>query len=147
MSQPVKLSDELVLDARLVGKLAERSIAGQIEFWAALGRAVEPLLSGAKTLALRKSGNVQPLSVLLASADAPEGRRRVLEFLAVQPFPHYEPAVGRPGMIVRIEADGRRTVGKFVGRQFQPATSSPTAQSDPPAARKKNAKQRRARRR
>jgi hypothetical protein len=36
MSQPVKLSDDLVLDARLVGELLERSIAGQIEFWAQL---------------------------------------------------------------------------------------------------------------
>lgn len=34
MSQPVKLSDGLVLDARITGEIAERSIAGQIEFWA-----------------------------------------------------------------------------------------------------------------
>ena len=44
MSQPVKVSDSLVLDARLTGEVAERSIAGQIEFWARLGRAIEPLL-------------------------------------------------------------------------------------------------------
>ncbi len=35
MSQPVKLSDALVLDARITGKLVERSIAGQVEFWGA----------------------------------------------------------------------------------------------------------------
>ena len=46
MGQPVKLSDTLILDARVVGKAAERSIAGQIEFWARVGRAVEPLLRG-----------------------------------------------------------------------------------------------------
>ena len=33
MSQPVKISDELILDARLTAEFAERSIAGQIEFW------------------------------------------------------------------------------------------------------------------
>ena len=38
MSQPVKLSDGLVLDARLTGEVFQRSIAGQIEFWARLGR-------------------------------------------------------------------------------------------------------------
>ena len=38
MSQPVKLSDSLVLDARLAGEAVERSIAGQVEFWARLGR-------------------------------------------------------------------------------------------------------------
>ena len=33
MSQPVKISDELILDARLTAEIAERSIAGQIEIW------------------------------------------------------------------------------------------------------------------
>ena len=46
MGQPVKLSDSLVLDARLTGEVAERSIAGQIEFWAGLGRALDSLLRG-----------------------------------------------------------------------------------------------------
>jgi hypothetical protein len=46
MSQPVKLSDALVLDARLTAEAAERSIAGQIEYWAQLGRAIDPLLQG-----------------------------------------------------------------------------------------------------
>jgi hypothetical protein len=56
MSQPVKLSDELVLDVRLTSEVAERSIAGQIEYWAQLGRAIEPLLQGAQALALRRGG-------------------------------------------------------------------------------------------
>ncbi len=62
MSQPVKLSDQLVLDARLTGKAAERSIAGQIEFWAKLGRAVEPLLQGIQAMALCRAGDAKPLS-------------------------------------------------------------------------------------
>jgi hypothetical protein len=44
MSQPVKISDELIGNARRIAEIAERSIAGQIEFWAQLGRAIEPLL-------------------------------------------------------------------------------------------------------
>ena len=121
MSQPVKLSDELVLDARLTSAIAERSIAGQIEYWAQLGRAIEPLLQGAQALALRRAGAVRPLSECLESADSLEGRRRVAEHLDIQPFPHYEPASDAPGMLVRIEADGTRTVGRFVNRQFQEA--------------------------
>jgi hypothetical protein len=121
MSQPVKLSDELVLDARLTAKIAERSIAGQIEYWAQLGRAIEPLLQGAQALALRRAGAVKPLSECLQSVDSPEGRRRVAEYLEKQPFPHYEPAPDAPGMLVRIEADGKRTVGRFVNREFQEA--------------------------
>ena len=52
MGQPVKLSDKLVLEARLAGEDNERSIAGQIEHWARLGRAVESLLVLDATLGL-----------------------------------------------------------------------------------------------
>ncbi len=121
MSQPVKLSDQLVLDARLTSELAERSIAGQIEFWANLGRAIEPLLSGAQALALRQAGEVKPLSACLEEVDSPEGRRRVAEYLHSQPFPHYEPAPDRPGMLIRMDADGKRTLGRFVHRRFKAA--------------------------
>jgi hypothetical protein len=121
MSQPVKLSDELVLDARLIAELAERSIAGQIEYWAQLGRAIEPLLQGVQALALRRAGAVKPLSECLETVDSPEGRRRVAEHLESQPFPRYEPAPDAPGMLVRIEADGTRTIGRFVNRQFKAA--------------------------
>ena len=121
MSQPVKLSDDLVLDARLIARVAERSIAGQIEYWAQLGRAIEPLLKGAQALALRRAGAVQPLSECLAGVESGEGRRRVAEFIDRQPFPHYEPA-DEPGLLVRIDEDGTRTLGRFVKRRFEPAT-------------------------
>ena len=119
MSQPVKLSDDLILDARLTGEIVKRSIAGQIEFWAALGRAVEPLIEGAHVLALQKAGMVQRLSDGLESVDSAEGRRRVTAHLRSQPFPHYEPHPGSPRRLVRIDADGTRTVGRFIGRRFQ----------------------------
>jgi hypothetical protein len=118
MSQPVKISDSLMLDARLTGEVAERSIAGQIEFWARLGRAIEPLLRGDKALALRRSGDAKPLSECLLSVDSPDGRQRVAEHLKARPYPHYEQA-DASGLLVRIEANGRRTLGRFVNREFQ----------------------------
>ncbi len=123
MSQPVKISDALVLDARLTGEVAERSIAGQIEFWARLGRALEPLLRGDQAMALRQSGDAKPLSECIASVDSSEGRQRVADHLANRPFPHYEPA-STPGMLVRIDASGKRTVGRFINRQFQAAKAT-----------------------
>jgi hypothetical protein len=120
MSQPVKISDTLVLDARLTGEAAERSIAGQIEYWARLGRAIEPLLRGDTALALRRAGDSRPLSDCLNSVGSPEGRQRVTEHLNKLPYPHYEPA-DSPGLLVRIESNGKRTVGRFVNRKFQPA--------------------------
>ena len=121
MSQPVKLSDEIVLDARLTAEIAERSIAGQIEFWAQLGRAIEPLLEGAHALALRRAGATRPLSKCLASVDSDQGRQRVREYLHSRSFPHYEPAPEAPGLLVRIDEDGTRTLGRFAGREFQAA--------------------------
>src|ERR1700735_3565816 len=76
MSQPVKVSDALILDARLTSGAAERSIAGQIEFWARLGRAIEPLLRGDEALALSRAGSAKPLSECLGPVDLPAGRRR-----------------------------------------------------------------------
>jgi len=119
MSQPVKLSDGLVLDARLAGEVVERSIAGQVEFWARLGRAVEILLQGPQVLALCRNAAARPLSSCLESVDSPEGRQRVADFLQSQPFPHYQPHPDERGLLLRIESDGRQTVGRFVNRRFQ----------------------------
>lgn len=118
MSQPVKLSDALVLDARIAGDAVQRSIAGQVEFWARLGRAVEPMLQGAQALALCRSAAARPLSECIESAGTPEGRARLAAHLAAEPFPHFEPAPDAPGLLVRIDADGGRTVGRFVKRRF-----------------------------
>ena len=123
MSQPVKLSDSLVLDARLAGKTVERSIAGQVEFWAGIGRTVERLLQGDQVLALCRSAAARPLSERLKSVDSPEGHNRVSDFLQNQPFPHYEAHPKKRGLLIRIEANGRRTIGRFVNRQFQTVKS------------------------
>ena len=93
MRRPAKNSDERLLDTRVIGEILDRSIAGQIE--------------------------VKPLSACLATVDSPEGRRRVSEYLDSLPFPHYEPAPGKAGRIVRIDESGRRTAGRFIQRRFK----------------------------
>ena len=121
MSQPVKLSDALVLDARVAGDVLQRSIAGQVEFWARLGRALEPVLKGDQVLALSRSGAVRSLTECIELVDSVEGRQRVAEYLRERPYPHYEAAPSRPGILVRVEVDGTRTVGRFVNRNFEAA--------------------------
>jgi hypothetical protein len=120
MAQPVKLPDDLVLDARLTGEASERSIAGQVEHWARLGRAVEAMLRTRDVLALKRRGAVQPLSLSLAAPESDEGRARLAAHLAQRPFPHYEPVPDQPGLLVKIDQDGTRTVGRFVRRVFTP---------------------------
>ena len=119
MSQPVKLSDSLVLDARLAGEAVERSIAGQVEFWAKLGRSIETLLGTPQVLALCQQA--RPLSECLRSADSPDGRERLNAYLRGGPYPHFEPDPDRAGVLIRIDEDGTRTHGRFVKRRFVPA--------------------------
>jgi hypothetical protein len=64
----------------------------------------------------------KPISECLEEVDSEVGRRRVRSCLQTLPFPHYEPAPDAPGMLIRIEADGTRTLGKFVNREFQART-------------------------
>jgi hypothetical protein len=120
MGQPVKLTDSLVLDARVAGELSERSIAGQIEYWARLGRATDLLLRGEIALRLKQRAQLRPLSECLASVDTEEGRQKTARYLAAGPFPHFEPAPGRSGLILRIDEDGTRTLGRFVQRTWKP---------------------------
>jgi hypothetical protein len=118
MSQPVKLSDALVLDARIAGEAQERSIAGQVEFWAKLGRGVELLLDGQRVLSLCRTVGVTPLSKLVEIVDTPKGRDVFAAYLKGEPYPHYEGHPTREGLLVRTEENGRRTVGRFVNRVF-----------------------------
>jgi hypothetical protein len=118
MGQPVKLSDELVDDARAVVPFSQRSIAGQIEFWAGLGKSIEPLLRGDRALSLQMAGRDRPISQLLSEIETAKGRKRLEDTLQKRPYPHYKPLPGRPDLICRIEEDGTETVGRFVGREF-----------------------------
>ena len=65
------------------------------------------------------------LSACLDSVDSPAGRRRVAQCLQTQPYPHYEPAPGAPGLLVRLEANGQRTVGRFINRKFKAVKPKP----------------------
>lgn len=138
----MKLSDALVLDARIAGQAQERSIAGQVEFWAKLGRSVESMLAGQQVLRLLRSGGTGSLGESLSSVETPAGRKRVEGVLALQPFPHYKQDAGKPGFLVRIDEDGTETVGRFVNRVFS-ATGVSSVAKDPASGMKlRNAKKR-----
>ena len=75
-------------------------------------------LRGDRALALQRTGAVRPLAELIESVDTDAGRDRVRTTLASLPFPHFEACPDRPGMLVKIDADGTRTRGRFVNRVF-----------------------------
>jgi hypothetical protein len=121
MGQPVKLSDNLILDARVMAQQSERSLASQIEYWARLGRAIEAAVRPTTALKLKGRGAPPLLSDRFREVGTPAGRARVDAMLASEPFPHFESAPRRPGHVVKIDEDGTRTVGRFVKRVFVPA--------------------------
>ncbi|MBU1107646.1 MAG: ParD-like family protein [Candidatus Riflebacteria bacterium] len=41
MSVAVKISDELISEARIYSRVNHRSLTGQIEFWAKIGKCIE----------------------------------------------------------------------------------------------------------
>jgi hypothetical protein len=48
-----------------------------------------------------------------------KGRIQLRRALRATPFPRYEPALNRPGILIRTEADGTRKRGRFIGRKFK----------------------------
>jgi hypothetical protein len=74
-----------------------------------------------RVLHLKRRGEAVGRSTLIESVDSKAGRERVRTLLEPRPFPHSEPAAGRPGFAVEIEQDGKRTVGRFIRRKFHPA--------------------------
>jgi len=119
MSQPVKLSDGLVLDARMAAAVMERSIAGQVEFWARLGKALEEVATGQQMAVLQQAGTL-PLSEIIETVDKPAGRKRLTEYLSSRPFPRFSPHPKLAATFVREGADGRKVVGRFKRGAFQP---------------------------
>jgi hypothetical protein len=143
MSQPVKLSDALVLDARIVGKAQERSIAGQVEFWAKLGRSVEMLLEGRQVLALSRGMGATSLAEAINLAGTPRGRRQLGNYLESTPYPHYQAHAEMPGVLVRTEENGTKTIGRFVNREFvAEGRISPKREVEPPYRRARKSRAR-----
>ncbi len=132
MGMPVKLSDDLVLSARLEADATDRSITAQIEHWAKLGRAAEAALKHTDVLALKRSNGdltktfpgkskQESIQVLLERIAATTDRSGVIEKLQARGKPVYSADPRFPGMVVRIDPDGTRTPGRFENRRFVPA--------------------------
>jgi hypothetical protein len=118
MSQPVKLSDALVLEARVAARAKERSINGQVEYWAKIGRSVERLFDGRQVETLRRAAKAPAVGELLEVVDSRRGQEMFQAFLESEPYPHYRAHPDEKGLLVRTEADGTERTGRFVNRRF-----------------------------
>jgi hypothetical protein len=136
MPQPVKLSDALVSAARKTASDANRSIAGQVEHWATLGRAIEGMLTSADASSLKRSkGSLEKvipdrakrLAVANAIAHALDTSSHIglAERVAASDRSKYGSDPAFPGLVVRVDPDGTRTPGRFVDRRFVPLVEVP----------------------
>lgn len=135
MGMPVKLSDELVREARDEARVVNRSITGQIEHWATLGKAVEMILKMPDIRALKHpqftadesstaSGIRSRVLHTIHQIVSASGRNAVKRRIAAAGGPIYESDPDLPGRIVRVAADGTRTPGRFKGRSFIPVSAN-----------------------
>ena len=130
MPQPVKLSDRLIDAARAVVADTDRSVAGQIEHWASIGRAVTAALTPPETAAIKRGHvctandmpNDQALALLqsLRLAVSAAGQHRMGQILTGAGNARYGSDPAFPGYLVRYEPDGRRIPGHMVQRKFVP---------------------------
>ena len=120
MSQPVKLSDGMVMEARIAAETTQRSIAGQVEFWASLGKEMERIMTGGEISKLVQRVSSEELMQRLKEVDQPAGRARLEAYLKTTKFPRYWAHPEESRVFIREEADGTKTVGRFEGRKFIP---------------------------
>lgn len=125
----IKVSAELADSARKEADHADRSLTGQIEHWAKLGRAAEAVLPSQIASALKRcAGDLQAIedeSIRRQTLDAlvalrflsPEVLRQKI---GLDQQTRFEPDPDHPGEFVRISPDGVRARGVMDGRTFVP---------------------------
>lgn len=128
----IKVSSEFAESARAAAAAADRSLTGQVEHWAKIGRATESILPAQVAAALKACAGD------LHAIEDPAMRRSVLEALDVfrtkspddirkliglDKTPAFEPDPAHPNGIIQVMPDGTRTRGVIKGRTFIPATS------------------------
>lgn len=129
MSQSLKVSDGMYAVAKQEADAANRSITGQIEYWAKIGRAAEQLIAHDELRALTKAGEVlvpafpsdtrrTEIHALLLDIASNAAREELAAELRASGKPIYATDPQHPGMVIQVAPDGTRTPGHFVKRQF-----------------------------
>ncbi len=130
MPVAIKISTELAEAARTEAVHADRSLTGQIEHWAKLGRIAEAQMTAPVVHVLKRTqGRLDEIedpqlkSQVLAAFESflhlsPEKKRSLMD---LDKQVRFEPDPDKPGSLIRITPDGQRTEGRMEGRLFLPA--------------------------
>lgn len=129
MSVPIRVSDELLKEAKQQTKTSLRSLTKQIEFWAQIGKEAEMNMTPADIAALangeveikvirKKSSPIDFDNVFQEiESDRKTGR---LQAKVLKDKVWYEESPSTPGLFFRVTNDGAKTPGKFIEGKFVP---------------------------
>ncbi len=124
---PIRLQNELMESAKVVGALMHRSAAEQIEYWASLGQKVSELVSPQTLLSINAGLvkiAVEPVVDPVVDFDdiLDEVQMRSASGELSQTIANgktkYQACVSHPGLLEQIEPDGTVTVGMFKNGEF-----------------------------
>ena len=79
---------------------------------------MELLLDGQHVINLCRTVGATPLSELVDVVGTSVGREKLRAHLESEPYPHFEAHPTQAGLLIRIEESGKRTVGRFINREF-----------------------------
>ncbi len=128
-SNPLRLELTLVDAADQASKLAHRSTAGQIEYWASLGRVLSRIATPEQLIAIQ-AGTAQ-LSIeridaepvdpdaVFAEVDRARESGRLAQDVTSSAV-RYQASKTLPGYLEQVAPDGSVTVGTFSGGTFHP---------------------------
>ena len=128
-SSPVRLQSELMESARIVGAQHHRSASEQVEYWAAIGRAVQGVVDP-DTLVSLTCGlvrlNVEPVvsepadpMAVFDSLEQDRANGRLADQVVGKSV-HYQASKDFPGYLEQLSPAGEVTVGQFIQGEFHP---------------------------
>ncbi|MEE4166934.1 MAG: hypothetical protein V2I35_13105 [Desulfocapsaceae bacterium] len=128
-TRSLRIDENLVVQAQRQAKLQRRSINGQVEYWAMLGKAIASKISaadafavtqGLKEIRLESTGNssIDPETVLEElETDRAQGFSG--KSFTSAPF-YFEASAGHPGFLDKVNTvSGERQTGRFQNGVFE----------------------------
>jgi hypothetical protein len=132
MSIPIRVSDELMENAKQQIKMSLRSVTKQIEFWANIGKEAEMNMTPADIAALvsgeveikifRKKSEPVDFDSVFGEIESDRKSGKIKEKV-IKDSIWYEEDNKFPGMFIRMTKEGGKTLGKFIDGKFVPEKS------------------------
>ena len=124
---PIRIQDDLMKSAKVIGALMHRSATEQIEYWAYLGQKVSDIMSPQTLLSINAGLtkiSVEPVVDAIVDFDdvLDEVKDRSESGELSQTIANskikYQASISHPSLLERIENDGKVTTGIFKNGKF-----------------------------